>query len=48
MNILEVESVCSIFWDVLDVAIDIVYGLSSIRVVLAEFLTIDHLEVGFD
>ena len=48
VNILEVEDVCSIFGDVLKVAVDVMNGLPSIFVVFAELLSIDHLEIGFN
>lgn len=48
VNILEVEDVCSVFGNVLEVAVDVMNGLPSIFVVFAELLSIDHLEVGFN
>lgn len=45
MDIFEVEGVCSILGDVLQDAVDIVESVTSICIVFAEFLTVDHLKV---
>lgn len=46
MDVLEVEGVCSVFGDVLHVAVDIVDSLTSVGVIFTELFTVNHLEVG--
>ena len=45
MHILEVEDICSVFSDILDMALDVVDVLAPARVTSAELGAIDHLEV---
>ena len=45
VHVLEVEGISPVFRDVLHDAVDVVEGVASVGIVLAEFLTIYHVEV---
>jgi hypothetical protein len=48
MDILKVEDICSVFRDILNVAFYVMDSLSPVGIALAEFFSVDHLEVGLD
>lgn len=45
MNVFEVEGICPIFRDILDMALDIMDCPPSVGISSAEFLTINHLKI---
>jgi hypothetical protein len=48
MNILEMEGICSILWNILHDALDVVESVASICKIFAKLTTINHLEVRFN
>jgi len=46
MDKLEMEHVSSVFRNVLDMTLDVVYGLTTVRVLMNPFLIVKHQEVG--
>ena len=46
MNVFEMEDICPILGDILDMALDIVYGPASVRISFAKVLPVDHLKIG--
>lgn len=45
MHVLEMEDICPVLGDILNMALDIVDGPASVRISLAELLPIDHLKI---
>lgn len=45
MDVFEVEDVCTVLWDVLDVTFDVVDGSATVGVCFAKLLPVYHLVV---